>query len=123
MWRRRPVRAAQAVSGGKESAHIYMRWWESGVWWNEGRGTIWAWCSSCKACRHVSRVVLAEAHGLFRDRLFHPYHSLFHRGKPEQANGDGSFEKYVAGVVYDRIGQGAPSFPGIGSEKDPAGKH
>lgn len=31
------------------NAHIYMHRWE------DGRGTIWTWCSKCKSCAHWSR--------------------------------------------------------------------
>lgn len=31
---------------GCNSGHVYMHRWEG------DRGTIWAWCSSCKACMH-----------------------------------------------------------------------
>lgn len=31
------------------NAHIYMHRWEN------GRGTIWTWCSNCKSCTHASR--------------------------------------------------------------------
>lgn len=34
------------------NAHLYMYRWEN------GRGTIWAWCSNCKSCTHGSRLVL-----------------------------------------------------------------
>lgn len=34
------------------NAHIYMQRWEN------GRGTIWTWCSKCKSCAHGSRVNL-----------------------------------------------------------------
>lgn len=33
-------------------AHIYMHYWEN------GRGTVWAWCSNCKSCMHESRLKL-----------------------------------------------------------------
>lgn len=44
----------------RKSAHIYMRRWESDFCWDHGRGTIWVWCSSCRACQHISRVVLPD---------------------------------------------------------------
>lgn len=28
--------------------------------WEDGRGTIWAWCSNCKPCTHGSRVELPK---------------------------------------------------------------
>lgn len=34
------------------NAHMYMHRWEN------GRGTVWAWCSNCKACTHGSRLKL-----------------------------------------------------------------
>lgn len=34
------------------NAHIYMHRWEN------GRGTIWTWCSNCKSCTHASRMQL-----------------------------------------------------------------
>lgn len=34
------------------NAHIYMYRWEN------GRGTIWTWCSNCKSCTHGSRMEL-----------------------------------------------------------------
>lgn len=34
------------------NAHIYMYRWEN------GRGTVWTWCSSCKSCAHWSEVKL-----------------------------------------------------------------
>ncbi len=36
------------------NAHIYMHRWE------DGRGTIWAWCSNCKSCAHGSRMELPK---------------------------------------------------------------
>lgn len=37
-----------------KNAHIYMHRWEKGK-----KGTIWTWCSSCKACDH-GRIDLPE---------------------------------------------------------------
>lgn len=37
---------------GKSTAHIYMYRWKGDI------GTIWAWCSGCKACAHASRRIL-----------------------------------------------------------------
>ena len=34
------------------NAHIYMHRWEN------GRGTIWTWCSNCKSCTHGSGLKL-----------------------------------------------------------------
>lgn len=34
------------------NAHIYMYRWDN------DRGTIWTWCSNCKACTHGSRLKL-----------------------------------------------------------------
>lgn len=36
------------------NAHIYMHRFEN------GRGTIWTWCSNCKSCTHASRVKLPD---------------------------------------------------------------
>lgn len=36
------------------NAHIYMYRWE------DDRGTIWTWCSNCKACMHGSRIKLPK---------------------------------------------------------------
>lgn len=38
------------------NAHIYMWRWKD----NEDRGTIWTWCSNCRACSHASRVKLPD---------------------------------------------------------------
>lgn len=35
-----------------DAAHVYMYRWE------DNRGTVWVWCSSCKACTHASRYTL-----------------------------------------------------------------
>ena len=36
------------------NAHIYMHLWDN------DRGTLWTWCSRCKACAHASRFKLPD---------------------------------------------------------------
>ena len=69
--------------------------------------------------RHIRQAVSSAAvsGGLF----FEPRHCLSDRREQEDDDGDGRLGEYVNAVVYERLWEHTPAFPGISAEKDAAG--